>query len=254
MQITPDFVALVTGAASGLGHATTRRILDAGGKVVMLDLPGSSGAEMAEQFNAERAGSVAFCATDVRDADQVAEAVATATQMGSLRLAVNCAGVATPGKILGRKGVLPLETYKTVIDINLIGTFNVIRLAAAAMAENEPDDDGGRGVIVNTASIAAFDGQAGQAAYAASKAGVIQLARVAAKEGAARGVRVNALLPGGTDTGAGADYAEMVATAPTTLWSLTADRHRPGSLAQSVERLGLAARAVREQVDWTQRA
>ncbi|QRO86950.1 SDR family NAD(P)-dependent oxidoreductase [Kytococcus sedentarius] len=214
MQITPDFVALVTGAASGLGHATTRRILDAGGKVVMLDLPGSPGAEMAEQFNAERAGSVAFCATDVRDADQVAEAVAIATQMGSLRLAVNCAGVATPGKILGRKGVLPLETYKTVIDINLIGTFNVLRLAAEAMAGNEqvPDvrtgDDGteadtghgDRGLVVMTASVAAYDGQIGQAAYASSKGAIASLTLPAARDLAGQGVRVMTIAPGVMET------------------------------------------------------
>ena len=108
-----------------------------------------------------------FCPTDVRDEAQVQAAVDAATELGTLRIAVTCAGVATPGRVLGKKGPLPLETYKTVIDINLIGTFNVLRLAAAAMASNEPLD-GDRGVVVMTASIAAYDGQVGQAAYALS--------------------------------------------------------------------------------------
>ena len=131
---------------------------------------------------------------NIENFDQVAEAVATATQMGSLRLAVNCAGVATPGKILGRKGVLPLETYKTVIDINLIGTFNVLRLAAAEMARNGRAED--NGVIVNTASIAAFDGQAGQAAYAASKAAIAGMTLPIARDLARSAIRVCAIAPG----------------------------------------------------------
>ena len=115
---------------------------------------------------------VAFAAADVRDEDQVEAAVAAATQLGTLRVVVNCAGVATPGRVIGKRGVLPLETFRTVIDINLVGTFNVLRLAAAAMIDNEPLD-GDRGLVIMTASVAAFDGQIGQAAYAASKGGIV---------------------------------------------------------------------------------
>ena len=215
MQITEDFVALVTGAASGLGQATTRRVLDAGGQVVMVDLPGSPGADMAAQLNEQYGRTAAhFAAADVRDEQQVGAAVQKATEAGTLRLAVNCAGVATPGKILGRKGVLPLETYKTVIDINLIGTFNVLRLAAEAMATNDQVADpitdaegteadsghGDRGLVVMTASVAAFDGQIGQAAYASSKGAIASLTLPAARDLASTGIRVMTIAPGVMET------------------------------------------------------
>ncbi|HUG84786.1 MAG TPA: SDR family NAD(P)-dependent oxidoreductase, partial [Euzebya sp.] len=156
-------VGLVTGGASGLGRATAEMLLARGARVVVVDLPSSSGAEVA----AGMGEAAVFVPTDVTDGDAVAEAVATATGLGDLRVVVNCAGVATPGRVVSRQGPMPLDQFEFVVRVNLIGTFNVIRLGAAAMAETEPVD-GERGVIINTASVAAFDGQIGQAAYAAS--------------------------------------------------------------------------------------
>ncbi|KAB7741436.1 SDR family NAD(P)-dependent oxidoreductase [Nostocoides sp. F2B08] len=195
MQITPTTVALVTGGASGLGGATTERLAADGAAVVVVDLPGSAGEETATRLG-ERAR---FCAADVRDPDQVQPAVDAALELGELRIAVNCAGVATPGRVVGRKGPLDLEAFRTVVDINLVGTFNVLRLAAAAMLDNEPVD-GDRGVVVNTASIAAFDGQIGQAAYAASKGGVVGLTLSAARDLADKLIRVVTVAPGTFET------------------------------------------------------
>jgi NAD(P)-dependent dehydrogenase (short-subunit alcohol dehydrogenase family) len=191
MQITDKTVAVVTGGASGLGGATVRRLVADGAKVVILDLPSSPGAELA----AELGDAVRFAPTDVRDEAQVQAAIDTARELGELRIAVTCAGVATPGRVIGRGGPLPLDTYRTVIEINLIGTFNVLRLAAAAMLDNDPVD-GDRGVIVMTASIAAFDGQVGQAAYASSKGGVVGLTLSAARDLADKFVRVVTIAPG----------------------------------------------------------
>jgi NAD(P)-dependent dehydrogenase (short-subunit alcohol dehydrogenase family) len=142
---------------------------------------------------------VRFVAADVRNEDQVQAAVASATQLGSLRVAVNCAGVATPGRVIGKRGVLPLETFRTVIDINLLGTFNVLRLTAAAMIDNEPLD-GDRGLVIMTASVAAFDGQIGQAAYAASKGGIVGLTLSAARDLADKAIRVVTIAPGVMET------------------------------------------------------
>ncbi|PKZ42110.1 3-hydroxyacyl-CoA dehydrogenase [Kytococcus schroeteri] len=205
MQITEDFVALITGGAQGLGNSTARRLLEAGARVVLVDLPGEAGEKAAAAFTEEFGdGRAFFAGADVRDEEQVAAAVAAAQQLGTLRLAVNCAGVATPGKILGRKGVLPLETYRTVIDINLVGTFNVLRLAAEAMAANEPVADergqGDRGLIVNTASVAAYDGQIGQAAYASSKGAIAALTLPAARDLAPSQIRVMTIAPGVMET------------------------------------------------------
>lgn len=195
MQITPDTAAIVTGGASGLGEATVRRLVEAGSAVVILDLPYSPGEALASELG----DRVRFCPTDVRDEAQVQAAVDAATELGTLRIAVTCAGVATPGRVLGKKGPLPLETYKTVIDINLIGTFNVLRLAAAAMASNEPLD-GDRGVVVMTASIAAYDGQVGQAAYASSKGAIVGLTLSAARDLADKQIRVMTVAPGTMET------------------------------------------------------
>ena len=191
MQITDKTVAVVTGGASGLGGATVRRLVADGAKVVILDLPSSPGAELA----AELGDAVRFAPTDVRDEAQVQAAIDIARELGELRIAVTCAGVATPGRVIGRSGPLPLDTYRSVIEINLIGTFNVLRLAAAAMLDNDPVD-GDRGVIVMTASIAAFDGQVGQAAYASSKGGVVGLTLSAARDLADKFVRVVTIAPG----------------------------------------------------------
>ncbi len=191
MQLTENAVALVTGGASGLGGATTRRLVADGVKVVVVDLPSSPGAQVAEELG----DAVRFMPADVRDPAQVQAAIDVAQEQGELRIVVNCAGVGTPGRVVGRSGPHSLESFQTVIDINLVGTFNVLRLAAVAMLGNEPVD-GDRGVIVMTASIAAFDGQIGQAAYAASKGGIVGLTLAAARDLADKGVRVMTIAPG----------------------------------------------------------
>ena len=183
--------ALVTGGASGLGLATAKRLIALGAKVAILDLPGDA---------LDKAGASLGCqgiALDVTEADQAEKAVAAASGVnGPARMLVNCAGVAPAGRIVGRDGPQPLDQFEQVIRVNLIGTFNLMRLAAAEMTELEPNAEGERGVIVNTASVAAFDGQIGQAAYAASKGGVSALTLPAARELARAGVRVAAIAPG----------------------------------------------------------
>jgi NAD(P)-dependent dehydrogenase (short-subunit alcohol dehydrogenase family) len=195
MRLDERNVVLVTGGASGLGAATVRRVVAQGALALIVDLPSSSGPELA----AELGNRVRFVAADVREEDQVQAAVAAAIQQGFLRVVVNCAGVATPGRVIGKRGVLPLETFRTVIDINLVGTFNVLRLAAAAMIDNEPID-GDRGLVIMTASVAAFDGQIGQAAYAASKGGIVGLTLSAARDLADKAVRVMTIAPGVMET------------------------------------------------------
>ena len=195
MRLGERDVVLVTGGASGLGAATVRRVVVQGASALIVDLPSSSGPELA----AELGDRVRFAAADVRDEDQVQAAVAAATQQGVLRVVVNCAGVATPGRVIGKRGVLPLETFHTVIDINLVGTFNVLRLAAATMIDNEPLD-GDRGIVIMTASVAAFDGQIGQAAYAASKGGIVGLTLSAARDLADKAIRVMTIAPGVMET------------------------------------------------------
>ncbi|WP_026556769.1 3-hydroxyacyl-CoA dehydrogenase [Arthrobacter sp. 35W] len=194
MEIS-NAAALITGGASGLGAATARRLHAAGAAVVLVDLPQSRGAELAAELG-ERA---LFVPADVTNEEQVAAAVAAAGTLGPLRILVNCAGVATPGKLLGRDGVLPLESFSKVIQINLVGTFNVLRLAAEAMAATEPlagEFGPERGVIINTASVAAFDGQIGQPAYAASKGAVAAMTLPVARELARSLIRVVAIAPG----------------------------------------------------------
>ena len=187
--------ALVTGGASGLGLATARRLAAAGAAVTIVDLPGSTGAEVA----AELGGS--FAAADVTDPAQVAAAVETAAAAGPLRVVVNCAGIAPPAKVLDRDGApTPLDGFERIVRVNLIGTYNVLSQAAAAMARTEPSGDGGRGVIVNTASVAAFDGQIGQPAYAASKGGVHAMTLPVARELARYGIRVVTIAPGIMET------------------------------------------------------
>ncbi len=195
MNITDKTVALVTGGGSGLGEATARRLSAAGAAVVLIDLPNSKAQAVADELG-ERAR---FVAADVRDEQQVQAAIDAARELGDLRIVVNCAGVATPGRIVGKRGVHDLDQYRTVIEINLIGTFNVLRLAAAAMAENEPVDED-RGVILMTASVAAYDGQIGQAAYASSKGGIVGLTIAAARDLADKGIRVMTIAPGTFET------------------------------------------------------
>lgn len=209
-------VALVTGGASGLGAATARALFDAGASIVLLDLPASAGAALAEELNGSVSRwvggpdgtapgsspqkSAVFVPADVTSEAEVQAAVDTAAALGPLRIVVNCAGIATPGKVLGRDGILPLEAFNRVVQVNLVGTFNVLRLAAAAMVDTEPvaTERGGpeRGVIINTASVAAFEGQIGQPAYAASKGAVAAMTLPIARELARSLVRVVTIAPG----------------------------------------------------------
>ncbi len=183
--------AIISGGASGLGAATARALAGAGVKVALLD----ANADGVEAVAADIGGLALPC--DVTDAAAVEDAVAQARDAhGPARIAINCAGVATPGRIVGRNGPLPLEDFSRVVAINLFGTFNVMRLAAAAMKGLEALDTGERGVIVNTASVAAFEGQVGQAAYAASKGAVAAMTLPAARELSRAGIRVLAIAPG----------------------------------------------------------
>ncbi|UGQ11608.1 SDR family NAD(P)-dependent oxidoreductase [Yinghuangia sp. ASG 101] len=187
---------LVTGGASGLGLATARKLGEAGARVVLADLPASAGATVA----AESGGTFRFAPCDVTDPEQVDAALDAAEELGPLRVAVNCAGRGSVTRLIDRHGTPgDLDTFRAVVDINLAGTFNVSRLAAARMAANEPDA-GERGVIVMTASAAAYEGQIGQAAYAASKAGIVGLTLCAARDLAGRAIRVCTVAPGLFDT------------------------------------------------------
>jgi NAD(P)-dependent dehydrogenase (short-subunit alcohol dehydrogenase family) len=196
MQIA-DRVALVTGGASGLGAATVRRLAALGAAVVIVDMQHEAGAALAQELGAR----AQFVATDVTDGAAMAQAVDVAVaRYGGLHILVCCAGIATAEKVLGKTGPLELEHFTRVVQVNLIGTFNALRLAADRMAQNEPNTEGERGVIITTASIAAFEGQIGQAAYAASKAGVVGLTLPAARELARYGIRVVSIAPGIFDT------------------------------------------------------
>jgi len=190
--------ALVTGGASGLGAATARELLARGAAVTLLDLPASAGAELADELGPD----ASFAPADVTDPGQVAAAVEMAAgQDRPLRLAVNCAGVGWASRVLAKDGTPhDFDLFSKVVTINLIGTFNVLRLAAARIAATEPMEHGERGVIVNTASIAAFEGQIGQLAYAASKAGVVGLTLPAARDLSTVGIRVCTIAPGIIDT------------------------------------------------------
>ncbi|MEI2778986.1 MAG: SDR family NAD(P)-dependent oxidoreductase [Tetrasphaera sp.] len=205
MHLSENTVALVTGGASGLGEATVRRLHERGACVVIVDLPTSRGADLAWELGEQ----ACWMPGDVRDEGEVAAAIAIARERGDLRVAVMCAGVVTPGRILGRRGPLALDTYRSVIEVNLIGTFNVLRLAAEAMAANEPLD-GDRGVVVMTSSIAAYDGQVGQAAYASSKGGIVGLTLSAARDLADKGIRVVTIAPGSFATPMMASLPEEV--------------------------------------------
>jgi 3-hydroxyacyl-CoA dehydrogenase / 3-hydroxy-2-methylbutyryl-CoA dehydrogenase len=188
--------ALVVGGASGLGEATARTLHGDGATVVIADLNADKGVALAAELG-ER-GS--FVEANVLEADQVEAAVAAARARGELRISVCCAGIGWAQRTVSKQGPHDLEVFSNVVKVNLIGTFNVLRLAAAAMVENEPDEHGERGVCVNTASIAAFEGQIGQVAYAASKGGIVGLTLPAARDLAGRGIRVLTIAPGLFDT------------------------------------------------------
>lgn len=235
-------VALITGGASGLGQATARQLHGEGATVVLVDLPQSAGAE----FAAALGDRAVFAPADVTDPAQVQAAVDTAVALGPLRTVVNCAGIATPGKVLGRDGVLPLEQFAKVININLIGTFNVIRLSAEAMAATDPaTPEGGsaeRGVIVNTASVAAFDGQIGQPAYAASKGAVAAMTLPIARELARSLIRVVTIAPGIFET-------PMMSGLPQEAQdSLGAQVPHPSRLGKPAEYAALVSHIVQNQM------
>jgi NAD(P)-dependent dehydrogenase (short-subunit alcohol dehydrogenase family) len=196
MQIK-NSVFLIPGGASGLGAATAKNLVAAGGKVVLADLNREAG----EKFAASLGDHAKFVVADVTDEMQVQRAVDTAVKdFGGLHGLINCAGVAPGERVVGKNGPHKLETFSRVININLVGSFNALRLAAAAMAKNSPNDDGERGVIINTASIAACEGQVGQAAYSASKGGIVAMALPIARELAKFGIRVMTIAPGIFDT------------------------------------------------------
>lgn len=190
-------VALITGGASGLGAATARNICEAGGRVVIVD----RARELGEALATELGDVAAFAEADVTDAGAMTAAVQMAKgKFGALDIAVGCAGIGTAARTLGREGPMPLEIFALTVNVNLVGMFNMIRLAAHAMKDNEPSADGERGVIVTTASIAAFDGQIGQAGYSASKAGVAGMTLPIARELSRFGIRVLTIAPGLFDT------------------------------------------------------
>jgi NAD(P)-dependent dehydrogenase (short-subunit alcohol dehydrogenase family) len=188
---------VVTGGASGLGEAVTRALVEQGGSVVVADVNDDAGSALAESLGK----NVLFVHTDVTSEESTAAAVAAAVEnFGAVHGAINCAGVAISERAVGRDGPHPLQSFERVVAINLVGTFNVVRLAGQAMMANDPDEEGERGVIVNTASVAAFDGQIGQAAYSASKGGVAAMTLPLARELARAGIRVNTIAPGLFDT------------------------------------------------------
>jgi NAD(P)-dependent dehydrogenase (short-subunit alcohol dehydrogenase family) len=231
MQIK-DSVFLIPGGASGLGAATARHLAGAGGKVVIADLSQQAG----EKFAASLGANARFAVADVTNEAQVQQAIDAAVKtFGTLHGLVNCAGVAPGERVIGKHGPHRLETFSRVININLIGSFNCLRLAAQVMSGNTPNSDGERGVIINTTSIAAFEGQIGQAAYSASKGGVVAMALPIARELARFGIRVMTIAPGIFDTPMLAAMSEEVRA------SLGAQVPFPSRLGQPGEYARLAA-------------
>jgi NAD(P)-dependent dehydrogenase (short-subunit alcohol dehydrogenase family) len=190
---TNDVVAVVTGGASGLGEASITELVKKGARVVIVDIDSDKGEKLAANIGA---GAI-FVKTDVTSEADVRQAIQKAVDtFGKINVVINCAGIVNPGKLIGRKGPLPLESFNKVMQLNLVGTLNVIRLAVEQMMNNTPDEEGERGVIINCASIAAFEGQIGQAAYSASKAGIVGMTLPIAREVADYGIRVIAIAPG----------------------------------------------------------
>ena len=192
-----DRVAIITGGASGLGEATAREFISLGGRVILFDLNRGNG----ERLQSELGDNAAFYPLDIVDSDSVDEAVLNAKAVfGSLDVVVNCAGLGGSRKIVGKDGIMPIEWFKSRLDINLLGTFNVIRAAAPILVNNTPNAEGERGVCINTASVAAFDGQVGQSAYASSKGGIVSMTLSLTREFANNGIRFMSILPGIMDT------------------------------------------------------
>ena len=188
-----DSVAVVTGGASGLGEACIRNFLSKGGKVSILDFAEERGQKVASELG----DAALFCFTDITKEEDVQAALdKTVEAFGAIHVAVNCAGVGIPAKVLGKEGPMSMAHFNKVVQINLIGTMNVVRLAAEKMVQNQGNDDGEKGVVINVASVAAFDGQIGQAAYSASKAGVVGMTLPIAREFAEYGIRIMTIAPG----------------------------------------------------------
>ncbi len=205
-----ETTAVVTGGASGLGEAAVREIVSNGGKAVILDLQEEKGRELESELGEQ----VLFVKTDVNDESSVAVALDQAVEkFGKVNAAINCAGIAVAEKTMGKRGPHSLDSFNKVIQVNLVGTFNVIRLAAEKMAGNEPNDAGERGVIINTASVAAFDGQIGQAAYSASKGGIVGMTLPIARDLSPLGIRVMTIAPGLFNTPLFASLPEEARTA-----------------------------------------
>ena len=186
--------AIITGGASGLGAATANKVIDRGGKVTIIDLDEQRAAATVEKLGTNNSHSWAMDVTDEEGINRTIEAAKE--QFGEISLLANCAGIGSPGRIIGKKGVLALKDYAKVISVNLIGSFNVLKAVAASMQNNDTDDDGCRGLIVNTASVAGYEGQVGQVAYSSSKGGIIGLTLPAARDLAQYGIRVVTIAPG----------------------------------------------------------
>jgi len=227
-------VAVVTGGASGLGEACVRSLVHHGARAAVLDMDEERGNSTAAALGS----SAVFCKTDVADEKSVQAAIErTVEAFGSVHVAINCAGVGTPGKILGKKGLIPLEHFTRVVGINLIGTFNVMRFAVEKMVQNSPNAEGERGLIINTASIAAFEGQIGQTAYSASKAGVVGLTLPAARELAEHGVRVMTIVPGLFETPMAAGLPEKVKASLASMIPFPTRFGNPGEFAMLAEQI-----------------
>lgn len=222
--------ALVTGGASGLGRATANALLERGARVVVADLA-----------EGEARGGLEFAEVDVRDPEQVQAAVDLANAEGNLRICVNCAGIGTPGRTVGRNGPHDLDDFRRVLDVNLVGTFNTIRLAATAIAANDPIGEE-RGVVVNTASIAAFEGQIGQVAYAASKAGIAGITLPVARDLAGLSIRCVTIAPGLFDT------SLFATVTPEMKAALEASVPNPSRLGQPEEFASLVTEIVRNPI------
>ncbi|CAN5241680.1 SDR family NAD(P)-dependent oxidoreductase [soil metagenome] len=227
-----DSSALVTGAASGLGAATAHALAKRGVRVLALDLPAQI--KKAEADSAESLPGIEYIAADVTDEAQVAAALARVTTASPLRLVVNCAGIAPAQRLLSSKGVHDLATFRRTLEVNVVGTFNVLRLAAEAMAANVPLIDGARGLIVNTASVAAYEGQIGQTAYAASKGAIVGLTLPAARDLARYGIRVNTIAPGIVATPLLTNLGEKVVDSLAATVPFPARLARPDEFAQLV--------------------
>jgi NAD(P)-dependent dehydrogenase (short-subunit alcohol dehydrogenase family) len=227
-------VAVVTGGASGLGEATVRNLIKLGAKAAILDMDEVRGQAIAKELG----DSAAFFKTDVSDEKSVQEAVdGVVARFGAIHIAVNCAGVGTPMKVIGKQGPMPIEKFERVVRINLTGTMNIVRLGAEKMMKNAPTEDGERGVVINTASVAAFDGQVGQAAYAASKAAVVGMTLPIAREFADYGIRVMTIAPGLFETPMLAALPEAAKAALNQMMPFPKRLGRPLEYAMLVEQI-----------------